>query len=99
MKTRKPRRGDVVEVAWVDSEGINLGWDRLKLFRRAARRNPDCYRTSGYWVGGVKGRVVIGQSLSLYNGHVRDVMSIPAVAVTGIVVLGRSNKRVRQAIR
>jgi hypothetical protein len=96
---KPPRRGDVVEVAWVDSEHINLGWEATGQYRRAARRNPEAYRTSGYWLDRVKGRVVIVQSLSLYNRHVSEVMSIPEVAVTDMRVLGRSNKRVRKALR
>ena len=96
---KPPRRGDVVEVSWVDSEHIELGWSRVRQYRRAARRNPDSYRTSGYWIDRVKGRVVIAQSLGLGNRAVTHVMSIPEVAVTRMVVLGRSNRRVRRALR
>jgi hypothetical protein len=96
---KPPRRGDVVEIEWVDSEHIAFGWEAIKHYRRAARRNPEAYRTSGYWLDGVKGRVVIAQSLSLLNQHVTHVMSIPTVSVTRVQVLGRSNKRVRRALR
>jgi hypothetical protein len=96
---KPPRCGDVVEVAWVDSEHIELGWAPVSDYRKAARRNPEAYRTSGYWMDRVKGRVVIAQSLSLYNRHTTHIMSIPEVAVTDMRVLGRSNKRVRKALR
>lgn len=97
--SRKPRTGDVVEVSWVDSERIHLGWVSAKKYRRAAQRNPEAYRTSGYWLGGVQGRVVVAQNLSLLNQSMADTMSIPEVAVVGIVILGRASKRVRKIYR
>jgi hypothetical protein len=96
---KPPRCGDVVEVAWVDSEQIAFGWSDVDHYRKAARRDPEVYRSSGYWIDQVKGRVVIAQSLSLLNRHVTHVMSIPTIAVTSITVLDRSGKHVRRRFR
>jgi len=95
---RPPRRGDVVEIAWVDSEHIEMGWADVNRYREAARGNPETYRTSGYWIDGVKDRVVIAQSLCLLNSNVTHVMSIPTVAVTNVVVLARSKKNLRRRL-
>lgn len=95
--SRPPRRGDVVEVEWLDSEHIALGWRPTRAYRRAGRR-PQSYRTAGYWFPTGNERVLIVQSLSPANGHVTHAMSIPAVAVTKVIVLGRAAKRVRRAL-
>lgn len=94
----KPRIGDVVEVRWVDSEHIALGWERSSEYRHAAGR-PSSYRTAGYWIGSIRGRTVIALSLDPASRHVTHAMSIPDVAITETQVLGRANKRVRKAIR
>jgi hypothetical protein len=97
VSKRTPQTGDVVEVEWGDSERINLGWEPVKKYRRAAH-HPSGYRTAGYWLGGDQGRVVVGLSVDPANGNVTEAMSIPAVAVTRVQVLGRANKRVREAL-
>ena len=94
----KPRTGDVVEVRWHDSEQINLGWEAAKRYRAAAG-HPSAYRSAGYWLGGTRGRVTLVLSLDPFNGTVSSAMSIPRCAVTEVKVLGRSNRRVRKAIR
>lgn len=96
--SKKVRRGDIVEVEWVDSERINLGWKRTKPYRRATAERSG-YRTSGYWLDGAKDRVLIVQSMGLINRHVTDAMSIPRSAVTSIRVLGRAHKKVRRILR
>jgi hypothetical protein len=95
---KKPRHGDVVEVEWDDAEHIQLGWDTVKAYVKAAD-HPHAYRSAGYWIeGSKKGRSVIALSLDPSNGGARDCMSIPSVAVTKVTVLGRSNKRTRKAL-
>lgn len=95
--SRKPRTGDVVEVEWLDSERINLGWASTKRYRNAAGR-PTAYRTAGYLMAGVSGRTLVALSLDPSNGSVTEAMSIPSVAVTRVSVLGRAHKRTRKAL-
>lgn len=92
-----PRVGDIVEVEWIDSERITLGWEGTKAYRKAAT-HPSAYRTAGYWLGEVNGRVVIALSADPFNGSVTEAMSIPTVAVTKTTVVGRAHKRVREAL-
>ena len=52
-----PRVGDVVEVMWVDSEHIALGWSKVADYVSAAK-HQSAYRTAGYWLFG-NARVVV----------------------------------------
>lgn len=97
MKGKPPRPGDVVEVVWIDSERLTLGWDTVKAYRKAAA-HEQAYRTAGYWIGSVKGRTVVALSADPYNGTLSEVMSIPDVAVTSVTVLGRAARRTRKAL-
>ncbi len=94
---KPPRIGDVVEVKWVDSEHIALGWSKLASYIAAAK-HQSAYRTAGYWLFGNSRVVVVALSLDPYNGHATHAMSIPRQAVAEIQVLGRSNARVRKAM-
>jgi hypothetical protein len=97
--SKDPRHGDVVEVEWDDSEHIQLGWHTVKKYLAAAD-HPHSYRTAGYWIeGSKKGRAVIALSLDPFNGNVTHCMAIPSVAITRVTVLGRSNRRVRKALK
>jgi hypothetical protein len=93
----KPRVGDVVEVRWLDSESVHLGWRSAKEYRRTIAHEQS-YRTAGYWLAGGD-RISIALSISPANGHIDDAMSIPKACVIEVQVLGRSNKRVRKALR
>ena len=95
---RPPRTGDVVEVMWVDSEHIALGWSKVADYIAAAK-HQSAYRTAGYWLFGNSHVVVLALSLDPYNGHATHAMSIPRKAVSRMQVLGRSNRRVRKAMR
>ncbi len=95
---KPPRRGDIVEVQWIDSVSISLGWAAPTRYRTAAAA-PQAYRTSGYWIDGPKGHVLVALSIDLANENVVQVMSIPRVAVTCIQVLGRASRRARRALR
>lgn len=94
-----PKHADVVEVEWADSEHIQLGWDTVKAYLKAAD-HVHAYRTAGYWIeGSKKDRAVIALSLDPFNGNVTHVMCIPKVAITKITVLGRADARVRKALK
>ena len=97
MSKKPPRIGDVVEVMWVDSEQISIGWAAVAEYLDAAHHRS-AYRTAGYWLIGDESVVAIALSMDPFNGHVTHVMSIPKCAVTHIQVLGRSNARVRKAL-
>jgi hypothetical protein len=95
----KPKHGDVVEVEWDDSEHIQLGWETVRAYLRAAD-HPHAYRSAGYWIeGSKKGRAIVALSLDPYNGNVTHCMAIPATAISKVTVLGRSNARVRKALK
>lgn len=96
---KPPKHGDVVEVEWDDSEHIQLGWDTVKRYLRAAD-HPHAYRTAGYWLeGSTKDRAVIALSLDPFNGNVTHCMAIPATAIRKTTVLGRAHPRTRKALR
>ncbi len=92
------RRGDVVELEWIDPERVALGWAPTTDYVKAVRR-PQSYRTAGYFIAETKDRVLVALSIDPANHHVTHAMSIPAVAITRRQVLGRSNRRVRKALR
>jgi hypothetical protein len=94
---KKPRLGDVVEVEWLDSQHIDLGWASVAEYIKAARR-PQSYRTAGYFIEHRK-HLLIGLSLDPSNRLMTNAMSIPSKVVTSIKVLGRSNAKVRKALR
>jgi hypothetical protein len=94
-----PQTGDVVEVEWIDSEHIQLGWDTVAAYLEAAD-HQSAYRTAGYWIGGsTKGRVVVALGMDPFNGTITHVMVIPTVAVIKVTVLGRATARIRKAFR
>lgn len=96
--TKPPRHGDVVEVEWDDSEHIQLGWDTVKRYLKAAD-HPSAYRSAGYWIeGSKKDRAIVALSLDPFNGNVTHCMAIPASSVTKVTVLGRADKRTRKAL-
>jgi hypothetical protein len=97
MSARKPRLGDVVEVEWLDSQHIDLGWSTVKDYIDAARQ-PQSYRTAGYFIEQRK-HLVVGLSLDPGNRQMTNAMSIPSKVVSSIKVLGRSNASVRKALR
>lgn len=94
---KRPQTGDVVEVEWLDSEHIALGWAASGRYRDAAAA-PQSYRTAGYYIGGVAGHVLVALSCDPSNSTITHCMSIPKVAVTGMKVLGRAAKRTRKAL-
>jgi hypothetical protein len=96
--TKPPRTGDVVEVAWLDSESIDIGWSAVSDYRKAGNR-PQSYRTAGYFIEEGKQAVLIALSMSVVNRTLSHVMAIPVVAVQKMTVLGRANARVRKALR
>lgn len=95
---RHPRRGDVVELEWLDSEHIALGWSPTKEYTRAARR-PQSYRTAGYFLAATGDRTLVALSVDPANRHVTHAMSIPTVAITKAQVLARAHKSVRKALK
>ena len=95
---KQARIGDVVEVEWVDSEHIGIGWKKRSEYVRVAVA-PQAYRTSGYFIAQVGGHVLICLSIDPRNRRVADITSIPVSAVLTTRLLGRSNKRVRQALK
>lgn len=96
--TKKARRGDIVEVEWVDSEVITLGWASVKDYL-AAVKPPQAYRSAGYFLAMTDEHVVLALSMDPSNGSVTQVMSIPKVAVTATQVLGRAHRRTRKALK
>jgi hypothetical protein len=96
--SRRPRLGDVVEVLWIDSATVELGWEARSTYL-AAITVPASYRTAGYWLGRRRGIVAVALSLDPAHGLVTDAMSIPDVAVTRIRILGRARRRTRRALR
>lgn len=94
---RRPRVGDIVEVEWVDSERIDVGWARRKRYRSAAKAGFT-YGTAGYWMGGGE-RTCVGLSISPGNSSLTQLMSIPTVAVIRVHVLRRATKSTRRALR
>lgn len=95
--SRKPRRGDVIEVMWLDSERISVGWAATGRYIEAGSE-PQAYRTAGYFIGKPKRHVLIALSVDPRNQLITDVMSIPKVAITQTRVLGRATRRVRKAL-
>jgi len=93
----KPRTGDVVEVEWLDSEHIAIGWKHPREYVRAADV-PQAYRSAGYLIDGTKDHVLIALSIDPANRTVTHCMSIPKVAVTATHVLGRGSRKVRKAL-
>ena len=94
-----PKHGDVVEVEWDDSEHIQLGWDTVKAYRKAAD-HPHAYRTAGYWIeGSKKGRAIVALSIDPFNGNITHCMCIPATAIAKTTVLGRTNRRVSRRLK
>lgn len=97
-KAKPPRRGDVVELEWLDSEHIALGWEPTRKYLDAARM-PQSYRTAGYYLAATGDRTLVALSVDPANRTVTHAMSIPTVAITRRQVLGRANKRVRKALK
>jgi len=97
MSARKPRLGDVVEVEWLDSQHIDMGWSPVADYIAAARQ-PQSYRTAGYFIEHRK-HLLIGLSLGPSTGRMTNAMSIPSKVVVRMKVLGRSNARVRKALK
>jgi hypothetical protein len=94
----RPRRGDIVEVLWRDSEHIALGWSATGRYLDAAG-SPQSYRTAGYWLGKRGGSVVLALSCDPANRTVTHCMAIPATSVERTTVLGRARRRVRKALK
>lgn len=93
----RPRRGDIVEVDWLDAERITLGWTTTTRYLDAAAE-PSTYRTAGYWMGKRNDHVLIALSMSPTNRVICDMMTIPVPMVRTIRVLQRSRKRTRKAL-
>lgn len=96
--SRRPRLGDVVEVLWIDSEHIALGWSPRSDYLEAIDA-PQAYRTAGYWIGRRRRQTVVGLSLDPANGTMTHAMAIPDVAIARITVLGRARRRTRRALK
>lgn len=96
-KTKPPRRGDVVELEWLDSEHIALGWSPTRDYVKAAKA-PQSYRTAGYFLAATGDRTLVALSIDPANRHVTHAMSIPTVVIQKAQVLGRANRRVRKAL-
>ena len=96
--SKPPRLGDVVEILWIDSEHIALGWAPVPRYVSAARHRQS-YRTAGYWLYGDEATVAIALSVDPFNKAATHVMSIPRVAVTNVSVLGRAAKKTRKALK
>jgi hypothetical protein len=94
----KPRRGDIVEVRWKDSERLNLGWASTARYLASAA-DPSTYLTAGYWVGRRAGSIVLALSCSPSNRLVNDSMAIPVCAVIRTTVVHRAKPRVRKALK
>lgn len=94
----KARRGDVVELEWLDSEHIAIGWEPTKAYLRAARQ-PSSYRTAGYFLAETRSHVLVALSIDPRNRTVTHCMSIPVAVITKRQVLGRANRRVRKALQ
>ncbi len=97
-RRRGPRIGDVVEIEWLDSEHIALGWRPRREYLEAATA-PQAYRTAGYWLSDRGGHVLVALSVDPANGQVTHAMAIPSPAVARITVLGRARRRTRRALR
>lgn len=95
--SKRPRTGDIVEVEWLDSEHIAIGWAAMGRYREAAKA-PQAYRTAGYYIDGVDDHVLVALSADPANRTITHCMSIPKVAVTGMKVLGRADPKVRRAL-
>ena len=95
---KPPRLGDVVEVQWLDSEHVALGWDTVSAYVKAIKA-PQSYRTAGYYIVDTKEHLLVALSIDPANRHITHAMSIPVATVTKVTVLGRSTKRVRKALR
>lgn len=95
---KRARRGDVVEIEWLDSEHIALGWAATGEYLKAASA-PQSYRTAGYFIAATGGHTLIGLSIDPANRTMTHAMSIPSVAVKRRTVLGRANRRVRKALK
>ena len=94
----KPRRGDVVEVEWLDSEHIGIGWAATGEYIKAASE-PQGYRTAGYYIAATGEHTLIALSIDPANRTMTHAMSIPSVAVKTTRVLGRADKRTRTALK
>lgn len=96
--SRKPRVGDVVEIEWLDSEGLHLGWREPSEYV-AAVKEPQAYRTSGHWLGRPAGHALVVSSIDVANRNVTQSFSIPASAIVKLRVLSRASKATRKALR
>lgn len=76
-ETSKP--GDLIEVEWIDSERVRLGWaDRDEYVD--ALKDRTTYFTAGYLVEEDDAGVVVSHSKGT-NGLYCDAMKIPKAAV------------------
>lgn len=84
MKRCRIRRGDLVEIAWLDTVGITHGWQSAAHYRSAARRRDQRGRTAGYVLRADRDGVLVAQSANPGLGQVDAVMCIPRTAITRI---------------
>lgn len=99
--SRRPRRGDIVEILWRDSVRVTLGWASTADYLAALHeKRPPSERTAGYWIGRDRSSVMIALNLSpASDAEVADAMVIPRAAIAQITVLGRARRRTRRFLR
>ena len=91
----KPRRGQIVEVTWLDST-MRARWDsEVEYLKWAKEVEGQLHRSVGYVMRSTKRSVVLVQSISDYaDGYCSrsDAVSIPRCAVLSVKALRSESK-------